>query len=219
MWRERRISIVLKSSYKKEAEETLVRKALIARDGVFDDLDVAITWHPWYTNSAWWSSFNAMNSFKITFHGVAAHAGDAPEVGRSTVDAVILTDVGVNYLREHTIQEARIHCVITNGRSVTNVVPAYVQVWYYVCAPLTTEGEQIYQRVLDIAKGVALMTGTTSDVRFPTGCYNYLPNNVIGEIMTEKMKKLGPPKFTDEDNPLSCEKVSGCSDPDASAHQ
>ncbi|UCF57384.1 MAG: amidohydrolase, partial [Deltaproteobacteria bacterium] len=181
------------------AEETLVGKVFMARDGVFDDLDAAITWHPWYTNSVWWSSSNAMNSFKINFHGVAAHAGDAPEAGRSALDAVILTDVGVNYLREHTIQEARIHCVITNGGSVPNVVPAYAQIWYYVRAPRREQVEHIYQRVLDIAKGAALMTGTTSDVEFITGCYNYLQNDVIGEIMTEKMKKVGPPQFTDED--------------------
>ena len=181
------------------AEETLVGKVFMARDGVFDDLDAAITWHPWYTNSVWWSSSNAMNSFKINFNGVAAHAGDAPEAGRSALDGVILTDVGVNYLREHVIQEARIHCVITNGGSVPNVVPAYAQIWYYVRAPRREQVEHIYQRVLDIAKGAALMTGTTSAVEFITGCYNYLPNGVIGEIMTEKMKKVGPPEFADED--------------------
>ena len=181
------------------AEETLVGKVFLARDGVFDDLDAALTWHPWYTNSVWWASSNAMNSFKINFHGIAAHAGDAPEAGRSALDAVVLTDVAVNYLREHIIQEARIHCVITNGGSVPNVVPSYAQIWYYVRAPLRDQVEHIYQRVLDIAKGAALMTGTTSDVELITGCYNYLQNVVIGELMTEKMKKLGPPPFTDED--------------------
>lgn len=181
------------------AEETLIGKIFMARDGVFDDLDAAITWHPFYTNSVWWSSSNAMNSFKINFHGLAAHAGDAPEAGRSALDAVLLTDVGVNYLREHIIQEARIHCVITNGGSVPNVVPAYAQIWYYVRAPRREQVEEICERVLGVARGAALMTGTTSDVEFITGCYNYLQNEVIGEIMTEKLKKIGPPKFTDEE--------------------
>lgn len=181
------------------AEETLVGKVFMIRDGIFDDLDAAITWHPFYTNSVWWSSSNALNSFKVNFHGVAAHAGSDPEAGRSALDAVVLTDVGINYLREHIIQEARIHSVITNGGSVPNVVPAYAQVWYYIRAPRRDQVEEVYQRVLDIVKGAALMTGTTSDVEFITGCYNYVPNEVIGEIMTEKLKKVGPPKFTDEE--------------------
>lgn len=182
------------------AEETLVGKIFMARDGVFDDLDAAIAWHPWYTNSVWWSSSNALNSFKVNFHGVAAHAAEAPEAGRSALDGVLLTDVGINYLREHTIPEARMHGVITNGGSVPNVVPSYAQAWYFVRAPRRDQVEEIYQRVLDIIKGATLMTGTTSDLEFLTGCYNYLPNDVIGEIMLEKMKRVGPPpKFSDED--------------------
>lgn len=181
------------------AEETLIGKIFMARDGVFNDLDAAVTWHPWYTNSVWWSSSNAMNSFKVNFHGVAAHAGDAPERGRSALDGVVLADVGVNYLREHIIQEARMHCVITKGGSAPNVVPADAQVWYFVRAPFREQVEEIYQRVLDVIKGAELMTGTISDVEFITGCYNYVQNGVIGEIMTEKMKKVGPPKFTEED--------------------
>jgi len=181
------------------AEEILVGKVLMARDGVFDDLDAAITWHPWYTNSIWWSSSNALNSFKVNFHGVEAHAAEAPEAGRSALDAVVLTDVGINYLREHIIPEARIHGVITSGGSVPNVVPSYAQVWYFVRAPLREQVEEIYQRVLDRIKGATLMTGTASDLEFLTGCYNYLPNDVIGEVMLEKMKRVGPPKFSDED--------------------
>jgi aminobenzoyl-glutamate utilization protein B len=144
-----------------------------------------------------------MNSFKIDFHGVAAHAGDAPEAGLSALDAVVLTDVGVNYLREHVIQEARIHCVITNGGSVPNVVPSFAQIWYYVRAPFRYQVEDIYQRVLNIAKGAALMTGTTSEVEFITGCYNYVQNVVIGELMTEKMKKIGAPQYSEEDKALA----------------
>jgi len=181
------------------AEEVLVGKTLMARDGVFDDLDAAITWHPWYTNSVWWSSSNALNSFKVNFHGVAAHAAEAPEAGRSALDAVVLTDVGINYLREHIIPEARIHGVITSGGSAPNVVPSYAQAWYFVRAPRRDQVEEIYQRVLDIIRGATLMTGTTSDLEFLTACYNYLPNDVIGEIMLEKMKRVGPPKFSDED--------------------
>ena len=181
------------------AEETLVGKVFMARAGVFNDLDAALTWHPMYANTIWNGSSLAMNSFKLNFHGISAHAAASPEMGRSALDGVVLTDVGINYLREHIIQEARIHCVITNGGLAPNVVPSYAQVWYYVRAPRRDQVEEIYKRVLDIAKGAALMTGTKFDVEFLAGCYDYLANETIGKVMLEEMKKIGGPEFTDEE--------------------
>jgi len=185
------------------AEETLVGKVFMARAGIFDDLDAAITWHPGYVNSVWASSTTAMNSFKVNFHGIAAHAGGSPEAGRSALDGVQLMDVGVNYMREHIIQDARVHCVITEGGKAPNVVPPYAQVWYYVRAPNREQVDQIYSWMLDIAKGAALMTGTTHDVDFLTGCYNTLPNDVIGDVLQEKLKKVGPPRFTEKEKALA----------------
>jgi len=181
------------------AEEMMIGKIFMARAGVFDDLDAALTWHPMYANTVWWCSFLAMNSFKVNFHGVAAHAAAAPEAGRSALDAVELMDVGVNYLREHIIEKARIHCVITNGGKAPNVVPPYAQVWYYVRAPLREQVDEIYSRMLDIAKGAALMTGTTYDIDFLTGGYDMLPNDRLSELLLEKLKEVGAPKFTAEE--------------------
>lgn len=185
------------------AEETLVGKVFMARAGVFDDLDAAITWHPGYVNSVWASSSNAMNSFKVSFYGVAAHAGGSPEAGRSALDGVQLMDVGVNYMREHIIQDARVHCVITEGGKAPNVVPPYAQVWYYVRAPNREQVGHIYSWMLDIAQGAALMTGTTFDIDFLTGCCDTLPNDVIGDVLLEKLKRVGAPSFTDEEKDLA----------------
>ena len=91
------------------AEETLIGKVFMAREGLFDDLDCALTWHPTAFNTTWLSSGTAMNSAKFTFYGRTSHAADDPHLGRSALDAVELMNVGVNYLREHVIQEARIH--------------------------------------------------------------------------------------------------------------
>jgi aminobenzoyl-glutamate utilization protein B len=185
------------------AEETLVGKVFMAKEGVFDDLDTAITWHPGYVNSVQGFSASALNSFKVNFHGIAAHAGGSPEAGRSALDGVQLMDVGVNYMREHVIQEARIHCVITEGGKAPNVVPPYAQVWYYVRAPNREQVDPIYAWMLDIAKGAALMTGTTYDIEFMTGCYNTLPNNTIGQVLLEKLRRAGPPRFSDEEKALA----------------
>jgi len=178
------------------AEETLVGKTFMAKAGVFDDLDAALAWHPGDTNMVWHGSSLAMNSFKVNFHGVAAHGAAAPHLGRSALDGVVLMDVGVNYLREHIIQEARIHSVITSGGQAPNVVPAYAQVWYFVRAPSRAQVEEIYARMLDIAKGAALMSGTTYDIDFVTGCYEMLPNQVISDLMYAKMQEVAAMTFT-----------------------
>jgi aminobenzoyl-glutamate utilization protein B len=181
------------------AEETLVGKTFMAKAGVFDDLDAALSWHPGDTNTVWASSSLAMNSFKVNFHGVTSHAAADPHNGRSALDGAQLMDIGVNYLREHIIPEARIHSVITSGGQAPNVVPAYAQIWYFVRAPRRDQVDAIYQRVLDIAKGAALMSGTTYDIDFLTGCYELLPNLTLSRLLLEKMQSVSDLAFTDEE--------------------
>ena len=181
------------------AEELGAGKVFMAKSGVFDDLDASLTWHPKNTNTLISASCNAMVSFKLNFYGFATHAAQTPEKGISALDAVILSDIGVNYLREHMKQETRIHGVITSGGLAPNVVPDYAQSWYFVRAPHRDQVERIYSKILDIAKGATIMTGTTFDVEFISGCYEYLPNDVIGEIVYKNLKKVGAPKFTEEE--------------------
>jgi aminobenzoyl-glutamate utilization protein B len=182
------------------AEETLTGKTYMARDGVFDDLDASITWHPGYANTVWSNGSSlAMNSFKVHFHGVASHGAAAPHMGRSALDGAMLMDIGVNYLREHIEQDARIHSVISNGGQAPNVVPPEAEIWYYVRAPKREQVEYIYGRMLDCAKGAALMSGTTYDIEFLTGCYELLPNGVISGIMLDKMEALGGIEFSHDE--------------------
>jgi aminobenzoyl-glutamate utilization protein B len=187
------------------AEETLVGKTFMARAGVFDDLDAAITWHPGSTNLVWNGSSLALNSFKVNFHGVASHAGAEPELGRSALDGVMLMDIGVNYLREHVMQEARIHSVVTSGGQAPNVVPAYAQLWYFVRAPRRDQVEEIYARMLDIARGAALMSGTTHDIEFVTGCYDLLPNDTLSDLLLEKMQDVNDMRFTEQERAFARE--------------
>ena len=181
------------------AEETLEGKVFMAKTGVFNDLDAAITWHPGYLNTVSNFSLAALNSFKVNFYGVTAHAGAAPQAGRSALKGVELMETGVHYMREHISPKARIHSVITDGGNAPNVVPDYAQIWYYVRAPKRTQVEQIYAWMLAIAKGAALMTQTTYDIEFLTGCHDVLPNKTIGNILHEKMKQIGPSKWSSEE--------------------
>lgn len=181
------------------AEETLVGKTFMARAGLFDDLDAAITWHPMSVNGVWASESLAMNSVRFTFHGAAAHAAANPDMGRSALDAVELMNIGVNFLREHVMQDARIHYVITDGGGEPNVVPAHAQVWYYVRAPRRSDVDALYARVVDCAKGAALMTNTTFDIDFLTACSDYQPNMALTERMAANLKEFGVPQFSEGD--------------------
>jgi aminobenzoyl-glutamate utilization protein B len=181
------------------AEENFSGKAFMARDGLFNDLDICFTWHPGAMNIVRGGSSLAVNSMNVTFHGVSSHAGGSPHLGRSALDAVELMNIGANYLREHIIEKARIHYVTTNGGLQPNVVPAEASVWYYVRAPHRDEVEEIYERVLKCAKGAAIMTDTTYDVELLEGIYEVLPNTVLERVLAEAMEVAGPPVFTPED--------------------
>ncbi len=185
------------------AEETISSKVFMARDGVFDDLSASLTWHPDFANAAYYSSTLAMNSFKVNFHGITAHAAGDPQEGRSALDAAIIMDIGVNYLREHVIQEARIHSIITHGGDAPNIVPGYSQIHYIIRAPKRQDVEEIYERVKDIAKGAALITGTKYDIEFICGTYNYMVNHTINDLIAEKLAEIGPMEFSEEEMEFS----------------
>jgi aminobenzoyl-glutamate utilization protein B len=181
------------------AEETADGKVAMARDGLFAELDAAITWYPAWLNTATYAGSLAMNAARFAFHGRAAHASAAPQLGISALDAVELMNVGVNYLREHTPQETRIHYVITDGGAQPNIVPEFASVWYYLRAPRRQDVEEIYRRVVRVAEGAALMTGARLEVKFDGGIYNYLANRVVTSALAGALSEVGGPRFTEEE--------------------
>jgi aminobenzoyl-glutamate utilization protein B len=181
------------------AEETLVGKVFMARDGAFDDLDAAITWHPSDTNTVQTGSSLALNSVRYTFHGDAAHAAASPESGRSALDAVQLLGTGVEYMREHIIEEARVHYNVVEGGEAPNVVPPVSTVWFFVRAPKRKQVERITEWVDDIAAGAAQMTQTDHEKRLLTGCYDFQSNGVVSDVLWENMQATEEPDYTDED--------------------
>ncbi len=191
------------------AEETLVGKVFMVRDGLFKEVDAAITWHPGSTNSLWAGSALAMNSAKFTFHGRSSHAAGDPQSGRSALDAVELMNIGANYLREHVVQEARLHYVITKGGGEPNIVPPLAEVWYYVRAPKRKQVDEIFERLKKVADGAATMTETAYDIEFLTGCYNTLHNDVVGDILFERLSQVGGPPFDPEDEAFARAVVAG----------
>ena len=181
------------------AEENFGGKVFMVRDGYFNDVNAVISHHPMEMNYVALESTLAVNSAKFHFYGKASHAGDSPEHGRSALDAVELMNIGVNYLREHVIQDARIHYVIEKGGDQPNIVPPYARSWYYVRAPERGQLDFIYNWILEIAKGASIMTKTEVKVDFIEGCYNLIPNRTISELIVKNMREIGLPKYSDED--------------------
>jgi len=181
------------------AEENFGGKVYMVRDGCFNDVNAVISHHPMDMNYVALESTLAVNSAKFHFYGKASHAGDSPEHGRSALDAVELMNIGVNYLREHVIQDARIHYVIEKGGDQPNIVPQYARSWYYVRAPERDQLDFIYNWILEIAKGASIMTKTEVKVDFMEGCYNLIPNRTISELIVENMREIGLPKYSDKD--------------------
>ena len=181
------------------AEEQLTGKGKMATKGVFSDLDIALSWHPWNSTEVLQYSSLAVISLKFKFKGIPAHAAMAPQAGRSALDAVELMNVGCNYLREHIIDTARIHYVITNGGRVPNVVPEDAEVWYNVRAPKMEQVKEILQRVYAVAEGAALMTGTKVTHEVISGCYDMIINRKLSEILNNNLHQIGAPKYKDED--------------------
>ena len=178
------------------AEEGGSGKAFMAREGAFDDVDFAICWHPMTFNTLMSISSLANYQVYFKFKGKAAHAAVAPHLGRSALDAVELMNIGVNFLREHVISEARIHYAITNtGGFSPNVVQSEADVLYLIRAPMTQQVEEIYQRVYRIARGAALMTETSVDVIFDKACSNLIPNQTLERVMHSNFSELGVPEF------------------------
>lgn len=175
-------------------------KGFMARDGVFDNLDCAISWHPGDKNAVSVGSSLANYQVFYRFYGTAAHAAACPELGRSALDAVELMNTGVQYLREHVIQEARIHYAITNtGGYSPNVVQPFGEVLYLIRAPKTNQVQEIFERVNDIAKGAALMTGTRMEMQFVKACSNLVDNTTIEEVLQKNLYEVEREPYTDEE--------------------
>jgi len=181
------------------AEETVVGKVFMARDGFFDGLSCCIQWHPSGVNDVSLDSSNAMNQFQVEFFGKTAHAAGDPWHARSALDAVELANVGLNYLREHLKPTARIHYVILKGGSAPNVVPDYAKAWYYVRDIDRESVERNYERVLKIIEGAALMTETTYRITFISGVHEFLSNRAGSEVIYSNLLLVGAPEFTEEE--------------------
>ena len=182
------------------AEEGGAAKTYMARDGLFKNVDVAICWHPATFNSVNKPISLANSRIDFTFFGKAAHAATAPHLGRSALDAIELMNVGVNYMREHMPDSARVHyAYMDTGGNAANVVHAKATVRHLIRASNLMELRSLVDRVYKIADGAALMTETIVEKKVYSGVSNLLGNKTLERIMQTEWDKLGPVKFDKTD--------------------
>jgi aminobenzoyl-glutamate utilization protein B len=173
------------------AEEGGSGKVYMVREGLFDDVDVAIHWHPDNENRVSLDGALANKSAKFRFHGTASHAAAAPEQGRSALDAVEAMNHMVNLMREHMPGTARVHYVITNGGKAPNVVPDFAEVYYYSRHPDKTEVVKLFDRIVKAAEGAALGTGTRMEYEIIGGTHDLLLLKGLNEDMHRNLVTAG----------------------------
>jgi len=185
--------------YGTPAEEGGAGKVYMVRDGLFKDVDIALHWHPASSNSADIQTSNSNKSGKFRFRGVSAHAAAAPERGRSALDGVEAMNMMANMMREHMPQDSRMHYVITSGGSAPNVVPDFAEVFYYVRNPDPEVVRETFDRLVKVAEGAAMGTGTTVDHEVIHGANSLLPNRYLQSLVHAHLTAVGGVAYTPEE--------------------
>lgn len=182
------------------AEEGGAGKAKMVKAGAFQGVNKVLTWHPADYNAITSGSSLANRQILFQFHGKSAHASIAPHLGRSALDACELMNVGVNYLREHVLPDTRIHYAYQNtGGKSPNIVPEEAEILYQIRAPKSTYVDEVCQRVLDIAQGAALMTGTEVVNRDISRVEELRPCHELEKLLYENMKMTTPVVYTNQE--------------------
>jgi len=181
------------------AEEGGGGKIYMVRAGVFSDCDIVLTWHPGDSNRASVGSNLANISAKFRFHGKAAHAGTAPDKGRSALDALALMNHAVELLREHVPGETRLHYIISNGGGAPNTVSPFAEAYYYARHPNMSTLDGIWARVVKCAEAGALATETRMEMEIVSSVYNFLPNDVLAKMLDRNLRIVGGVGYTDDE--------------------
>ncbi|MDH5306280.1 MAG: amidohydrolase [Myxococcales bacterium] len=185
--------------YGTPAEEDIGGKVYMIRAGLFDDVDIAIAWHPADEIVADTEGSQAMVDFAVEFRGRQAHAAADPWNGRSALDGVEIFTHAINLMREHVEPTVRMHYVITDGGDVPNVVPEYARVWTWVRDSTHTSVDALVERARAIAEGAALATDTKSTFKIQAGSYEMLANLAGAKLIHENLTWLGPLAFTEQE--------------------
>jgi aminobenzoyl-glutamate utilization protein B len=185
--------------YGTPAEEGGGGKIYMARAGLIKDVDVMLAWHPGDRNEASVGTTLANITAKFRFRGQAAHAAGNPDKGRSSLDAVMLTGMGIEFLREHVPQETRMHYIITKGGEAPNVVPAFAETYVYARHSHMPTLDSVWERIVKIAQAGALATDTVMEMELINSVYNSLPNDALAALLDKNLRRVGGLRYSPEE--------------------
>jgi aminobenzoyl-glutamate utilization protein B len=180
------------------AEEQIASRPYIVRAGYFKDVDAAIVLHlgPSLATGYGLQNYAAISSI-FTFHGKTAHGAVNPWDGKDAVDAVVLMDMGFDKLREHLRPSYRAHRTITAGGIQPNIIADYGQIWWFVRDASMPAAKETYDKLVKIAEGAALMTGTTFDVKYAASAWPQLISKSIAEAISKNLDVVDMPTWTE----------------------
>ncbi len=168
-------------------------KVIMIAAGAFEGVDAAMMFHPAAHTVVGQGSL-AITEVKIEFHGRPAHAAAGPEKGINALDAVIQTFNGLNALREHIEDGARIHGIITHGGLKPNIVPEYAAAEFYVRAPETGYRDELLVKLRRCAEGAALATGAKLEFSEVGHAYKAMkPNRPLIDAFVANLESLDWP--------------------------
>ena len=189
------------------AEETTGGKCELVDKGAFDDIDAAMQMHLGAENNIHVVTL-AMDSIEFNFHGVAAHASAYPELGVNALDAVQLMFAGINALRQHMRNDARVAGIITKGGVACNTVPDEAGCRFYIRAKDRPYLQELTKKIINCAKGAALMSGATLEYHnFENSYDDMIYDEHLRTLLKTNLQELGVCDFVDQD-----ETASGSSD-------
>ena len=192
------------------AEEQLLGKGIMAKNGAFAECDFTITWHPSNYSSDTMGNHTSIEGMKVEFFGRTSHAAGAPHLGRSALDALQLMNMGTEFLREHVTSDVRMHYMITDGGMAPNIVPDYAAEKFFVRALKRETAIDTYNRVVKCAEGAAMMTETQAKITRAGGLYPTLQNSVICQAVQEARQSVPVITYTEEELKFAEELNSHC---------
>ncbi len=201
------------------AEEQIISRPYLVRAGYLKDVDAAVIIH---ISSELGTGYGIQNyaliGAKFTFHGKTAHGSVNPWDGKDAVDAVVLMDIGFDKLREHLRPTYRAHRTISMGGIQPNIIPDKGQIWWYVRDASGPAAKETYDKLVNVARGAALMTGTTVEIEPFGAAWPQLANKVIGEAIHKNIEMVGMPRWSDEDVRFAKELQKSVGKPQVSLH-
>jgi aminobenzoyl-glutamate utilization protein B len=116
------------------AEEIYHGGVYMARDGVFDDVDALLFWHPSAVTTVITRSGLAMDSIRFVFHGLASDATDAAAKGINALAAAYQLSTAAEREKALWPEDAVLNHVLVEGGTIPSIVPERAVLWFFLHA-------------------------------------------------------------------------------------